>query len=556
MATQVQLRGGTAAQHASFVGANREVTVDTTNKTLRIHDGSTAGGFKLLTAGGTVVIFGTGQSNFVRESLLTNPWVPPGNLLIWNSTSEDAGDAFEAPTTTNMNTLWAFGARLADMFPTLEFRVIPVAEGGLPISNWLTGAPTTDMFAASQDAVTAALAALGKSKIDIFCWWQGENNRTDQSTYESDWETMIARYRTQSWFDQNTPTVIFGIADETIGGNDNFRTMNMTLQRVADVDPDNRIFTYSANAPASLWADTFHPTGDGYAYVGRLAADNFLGRNGRRGPWHYDDDEPREIVRRVDQNAETRVRISNFSTGGSARSVLIVEGDAGAWSVRTGSASTGAMGYTGASGWYLDAEASAFIGFRFNSTQSARFTSAGLKVGGAAVSDNPVTDNSLGFVISPTLGALFSTDASGPMALNRTTSGTLVGFRLAAVVVGSIGVAGSTTTYNTSSDYRLPWKAGYVPLENSGEFIDNLKPYYFPEVGHAGFIAHEFQEVSPCSVVGEKDAVDEDGNPEMQAMQASTPDVMANVVAELQALRLRMSAAEAEIADLKERIAA
>lgn len=43
-ATQVQLRRGTSAQHSSFTGAVGEVTVDTTNKALRVHDGSTAGG--------------------------------------------------------------------------------------------------------------------------------------------------------------------------------------------------------------------------------------------------------------------------------------------------------------------------------------------------------------------------------------------------------------------------------------------------------------------------------------------------------------------------------
>ena len=44
MAKQLQLRKGTATEHNTFTGANGEVTVDTTNKTLRVHDGSTVGG--------------------------------------------------------------------------------------------------------------------------------------------------------------------------------------------------------------------------------------------------------------------------------------------------------------------------------------------------------------------------------------------------------------------------------------------------------------------------------------------------------------------------------
>ena len=52
MATQVQFRGGTTTEHASFTGAAREVTVDTTKDTVVVHDGSTAGGFPLLRAEG------------------------------------------------------------------------------------------------------------------------------------------------------------------------------------------------------------------------------------------------------------------------------------------------------------------------------------------------------------------------------------------------------------------------------------------------------------------------------------------------------------------------
>lgn len=48
MADQVQRRGGTATDSDAFTGADREVTVDTTNKTLRVHDGLTAGGIKIL----------------------------------------------------------------------------------------------------------------------------------------------------------------------------------------------------------------------------------------------------------------------------------------------------------------------------------------------------------------------------------------------------------------------------------------------------------------------------------------------------------------------------
>lgn len=49
MSTQVQYRRGTATQNNAFVGALAEITVDTTNKTLRVHDGATAGGSNIAT---------------------------------------------------------------------------------------------------------------------------------------------------------------------------------------------------------------------------------------------------------------------------------------------------------------------------------------------------------------------------------------------------------------------------------------------------------------------------------------------------------------------------
>ncbi len=49
MSKQVQLRGGTKDEHRQFIGANREVTVDTSKNTLRVHDGHTYGGTVLAT---------------------------------------------------------------------------------------------------------------------------------------------------------------------------------------------------------------------------------------------------------------------------------------------------------------------------------------------------------------------------------------------------------------------------------------------------------------------------------------------------------------------------
>ena len=47
MSRQIKIRRGSAAEHAEFTGAIGEVTMDTTNNTLRVHDGQTVGGTAL-----------------------------------------------------------------------------------------------------------------------------------------------------------------------------------------------------------------------------------------------------------------------------------------------------------------------------------------------------------------------------------------------------------------------------------------------------------------------------------------------------------------------------
>jgi hypothetical protein len=86
--------------------------------------------------------------------------------------------------------------------------------------------------------------------------------------------------------------------------------------------------------------------------------------------------------------------------------------------------------------------------------------------------------------------------------------------------VGSISTNGSSTSYNTSSDYRL--KEDWVAVADASTRVNALKPVNFAwKVDGSrvdGFLAHELAEVVPEAVTGEKDAVqlvdikDEDGN--------------------------------------------
>ena len=75
--------------------------------------------------------------------------------------------------------------------------------------------------------------------------------------------------------------------------------------------------------------------------------------------------------------------------------------------------------------------------------------------------------------------------------------------------VGTITVSGSSTSYNTSSDYRL--KTDAQPMTGASARVQALNPVNFEWISSGdrvdGFLAHEAQEVVPEAVSGTKDAM-------------------------------------------------
>jgi hypothetical protein len=108
--------------------------------------------------------------------------------------------------------------------------------------------------------------------------------------------------------------------------------------------------------------------------------------------------------------------------------------------------------------------------------------------------------------------------------------------------IGSISnVINTGVSYNTTSDYRLKDIDG--PIANSGAYIDALKPvqgsWKVDGSRFIGLLAHEVQEVSETPIAtGEKDGE------EMQAMGYSAPELIANLIAEIQSLRARVAELE------------
>jgi len=122
-----------------------------------------------------------------------------------------------------------------------------------------------------------------------------------------------------------------------------------------------------------------------------------------------------------------------------------------------------------------------------------------------------------------------------------------------AATVGSITVSGgSSTAYNTSSDYRL--KENIAPVSDGITRLQQLKPSRFnfivdPAKTVDGFIAHEVQAVVPEAVTGEKDAVDDDGNPVYQGIDQSKlvpllTAALQEAIGEIESLKARVAALE------------
>ena len=132
-------------------------------------------------------------------------------------------------------------------------------------------------------------------------------------------------------------------------------------------------------------------------------------------------------------------------------------------------------------------------------------------------------------------------------------------YNAAGTNVGAINIAAASTSYVTTSDYRL--KEDVAPMTGALAKVAQLKPvtYKWKEDGSysQGFIAHELQEIVFECVVGEKDAVetytDEDGNeqtrPKYQGVDTSF--LVATLTAAIQEQQALITALTARIEALE-----
>ena len=114
-----------------------------------------------------------------------------------------------------------------------------------------------------------------------------------------------------------------------------------------------------------------------------------------------------------------------------------------------------------------------------------------------------------------------------------------------------VQTATTTVAYGTSSDYRL--KENIASMVNALATVSALMPVTYTGKADGadgqGFIAHELQAVVPDCVIGEKDAVNEDGS--IKAQGIDTSFLVATLTAAIQELKAIVDAQADRIAILE-----
>lgn len=163
--------------------------------------------------------------------------------------------------------------------------------------------------------------------------------------------------------------------------------------------------------------------------------------------------------------------------------------------------------FTDGNGFSVSAQTNIAMLFKTNDTERMRITSGGNIDMGTQIAGAAERLRVVGVISGSAQYGIFT-------ELNSTLyNGFVARFYNTATssVVGSITQGVSTTSFNTSSDYRL--KENVKPVEGALSKLEKLKPCTFnfiadPEKEVMGFLAHEVQEVIPQAVHGEKDEVE------------------------------------------------
>jgi hypothetical protein len=604
MATQVQNRRGTTAEHNTFTGAVGELTVDTTKDVVVVHDGSTAGGFPTLRQD---------QANLPTSAPSNGVYIPSSNNVaistngtgrLFVDASGNVGAGTSSPTLNTTGTC---------------IHVSNASAGNAALTRYTTG----DTGTAATDGLDVGMWSDG----DAFFWLRESSNirfatgSTERMRLDSSGRLGLGTSSAQALLDLTTGNDQDHLAIRNwpmlkpvgtgirYGGYNSSQWTELSFWtsglRAVTVDNLQRVGIGTTGPSAathvvqpSSGSDTFRAENSASNNVIRLQAatstDNYI-------DFYAGASSGSLILRgagteraRIDSSGRLLVGTSTALSDASSvsRSLQVLgtsAATAGQFIARFDNSVNAPSLVLGKSkgatvGTYTVVNSGDQIGrLAFDATDGTKFVNAALIA--AEVDGTPGANDMPGRLVFSTCpdGSASPTErmritnggnvligcqslpsatvegfvATGTSSGNRTSSGSSTSaynhwvFYNGNGIVGSISTSASATTYATSSDYRL--KENVVPLTGAADRVKQLQVHRFnfiadPDTTVDGFLAHEAQAVVPECVTGTKDAVDADGNPVYQGIDQSKlvpllTAALQEALAEIESLRARLDAA-------------
>ena len=184
------------------------------------------------------------------------------------------------------------------------------------------------------------------------------------------------------------------------------------------------------------------------------------------------------------------------------------------------------------------------ITFEANGSEKMRIASDG----NVFVGKTSGGQNDVGIKMEGANGAILCTrdGAVAGIFTRKNTDGEVIRIMSNTSTVGTISISGSSTAYNTSSDYRL--KENETSISDGITRLKTLKPYRFnfkeyPDTTVDGFFAHEVSNVVPEAISGEKDGKEMQGIDQSKLVPLLT-SALQEAITKIETLEARVQALE------------